>query len=190
MPAANSPPNSAYIALLRGINVGGHNKIPMAGLRELCTKLGFGDVQTYIQSGNVVFTARKNACAVEALLESAILKHFSLAISVLVRNASIWPDYVAGNPFPEIANDSPGLLILCLSKLSPKLDAVAALRERATDGERIERVGDTIWLHCPNGFGQSKLSPTFLDRVVGSPVTARNWRTVVKLFEMTNCAKH
>ena len=57
MPAANSSPNSAYIALLRGINVGGHNKIPMDGLRELCTKLGFGDVQTYIQSGNVVFDA-------------------------------------------------------------------------------------------------------------------------------------
>ena len=129
MPAANSSPNSAYIALLRGINVGGHNKIPMADLRKLCAKLGFSDVQTYIQSGNVIFTAHKNACAVEALLESTILKHFSLAISVIVRNASIWPDYVAGNPSPEIANDSPGLLIRCLSKLSPKLDAVAALRQ-------------------------------------------------------------
>jgi uncharacterized protein (DUF1697 family) len=180
---------TCFIALLRGINVGGNRKIPMAELRELCGELGFEDVQSYIQSGNLVFTASGKADAVEARLEKAIEKRFGFAVDVIVRTAAQWPAYVKGNPLPEASEKEPQLVHLALSKSPPKKDAVAALRERATTGERIEAAGEAIWIHFAGGVARSKLSPTVFDRLVGSPVTARNWRTVQKLAELAGVAE-
>lgn len=175
-----------FLALLRGINVGGV-RIPMAELRALCSdELAWGEVQTYIQSGNVIFEANGEAAGLEAELERAVVRRFGYTISVLVRAAADWPAYVASNPFPEASEREPGLVMLGLCKAPPKAGAVEALRERAAAGERIERAGDAIWIHYPNGSARSKLSPAFTDRMVGSPVTARNWRTVLKLDELLN----
>jgi uncharacterized protein (DUF1697 family) len=173
-----------FIALLRGINVSGHNKIPMAELRPMCTELGWGDVQTYIQSGNLVFTAGDAPAALESELERAIERRFGLLIPVIVRAATDWPAYVKSNPFPEACEKEPNAVMLALSKAPPKADAETGLRERATYGERIVRVGDALWIHFSNGVAKSKLSPGLLDRLVGSPVTTRNWRTVLKLGEL------
>lgn len=173
-----------YIVLLRGINVSGHNKIPMADLRALCTELGFGDVQTYIQSGNVVLTAPGPASQLEAQLEAAITRRFGLSISVLVRSAAQWPAYLRENPLRAAADKEPNLVMLALSKAPPKEGAVAALRERAVAGEKIEAAGEALWFHYADGVARSKLSPALIDRLVGSPVTARNWRTVQKLAEL------
>jgi uncharacterized protein (DUF1697 family) len=173
-----------YVALLRGINVTGRNKIPMAELRTVCGELGWRDVATYIQSGNAIFSATGAAKKLEADLEKAIEKHFSLTIPVIVRSAAEWPSYVKGNPFPDASVKEGNLVMLCLSKLPPHKDAVDKLRERAANGEVVERVGDALWIHFAAGVGRSKLSPAFFDRVAGSPVTARNWRTVLKLAEM------
>lgn len=179
---------AAYLALLRGINVSGTRKIPMADLRELAEGLGLGDVKTYIQSGNLVFTASQPAAALEAQLERAIHDRFGFAVDVLVRSAAQWPAYLRANPFPDAARDQPNLLMLALSKQPLRSEAVATLRQRAQNGERIEAAGEVLWVHYPSGVAASKLSPALFDRAAGSPVTARNFRTAQKLAEMLAAA--
>jgi uncharacterized protein (DUF1697 family) len=172
------------IALLRGINVSGHNKIPMAELRQLCTGLGWEDVQSYIQSGNLVFRSGSPPVELEIELEAAIQSQFGYSIPVVVRSAQGWASYIANNPFPEAALKEPNWVLLTLSKQPPNEDTKAGLLERADKGERVAQVGDALYIHYPDGVGRSKLTPALLDRLVGSPVTARNWRTALKLGEM------
>lgn len=172
------------IALLRGINVGGHNKLPMAGLRDLCAGLGWQDVQSYIQSGNLVFTAAAGPAVLETDLERGILEQFGLEISVIVRLASAWAAYMDANPFPAAAEREPNFVHILLSKVPPASDSAERLQERAKDGERVALAGETLWIHYPNGAGRSKLTPALLDRLAGSPVTARNWKTALKIAEM------
>ena len=184
--------DGVLVALLRGINVGGRNAVPMAALREVCEGLGWGDVRTYIQSGNVVFRppaaagagGTKRAAALESALERGIQERFGLAISVVVRGAAAWARSAASNPFPDASQREPNLVMMCLSKQPPRRDAAEVLRGRAADGERVEVAGDAVWIHYAGGAGRSKLSPAVLDRAAGSAVTARNWRTVVKLSEL------
>lgn len=175
-----------FIALLRGINVSGHNKIPMPELRSLCAELGWQEVQSYIQSGNLVFQAESTAAKLETALERAIERRFGLSIPIVIRAAALWTDYVGDNPYPEASQSAPNLVMLALSKDTPKPDAAEKLQERATCGERILQVRDALWVHFAAGVAKSKLSPALFDRLVGSPVTARNWRTVVKLHEMAD----
>jgi uncharacterized protein (DUF1697 family) len=182
-PAGQIEPGT-FIALLRGINVSGRNKIAMPDLCLLCADLGWDSVQSYIQSGNLLFRAGHSPAALETTLEAAIERHFSLSIPVIVRAANAWPAYVAGNPYPGATQREPNLVMLALSKAPPKPEAVAQLRERATAGERIVQAGDALWIHYSSGAGRSKLSPALLDRLVGSPVTTRNWRTVLKLHQL------
>lgn len=156
----------------------------MAELRALCAELGWTDVQTYIQSGNVLFEASDKAPAHEAALETAIEKRFSLAISVMVRTGKDWRGYLNSNPFPEAAEKEPNRLMLGLTKEAPKKDAAEMLQAKAQDGEQVRLVGGALWIHFGDGSGTSKLSPALLDRLAGSPVTMRNWRTVLKLQEM------
>ena len=175
---------AAFIALLRGINVSGHNRIPMAELRSLCTELGWSDIQTYIQSGNVVFQAGATPARLEAELERALERRFDLSTPVIVRATEDWPTYVEGNPYPDASEREPNLVMLALSKAAPNSDAVEGLQERAAGGERITQVGNALWIHYASGAARSNLSTALLDRLVGSPVTTRNWRTVLKLDEL------
>lgn len=177
-------PLSTWIALLRGINVSGRNIIPMAELRVCCTKLGYQSVQTYIQSGNIIFQTDASAAQIETALEQAIHSHFNLHIPVIVRHATDWPSYIANNPFPDQSQSQANLVMLALSKAVPAADAVAKLRERAVSGEQIEQVGDALWVYYADGVARSKLAPALFDRLVGSHVTARNWNTVLRLQEV------
>jgi uncharacterized protein (DUF1697 family) len=178
--------SKTLIALLRGINVSGRNKVPMRELCVLCAELGWEDVQRYIQSGNLVFKAGARAAKLETELEQAIERRFGLSIPIIVRPAAVWPDYVRDNPYPDASQNEPNLVMLALSKAAPKKDAAEKLQERAIGGERIVQVGDALWVHYAGGVAKSKLSPALFDRLVGSPVTARNWRTVLKLQQMAN----
>ena len=171
------------VALLRAVNVGGR-KLPMAELRELCGELGWGDVATYIQSGNVVFTASGKADSIEERLEKAIEGRFGLDVPVIARTAAQWAQYPPGNPFPWAAKDEPNRLMLLLSKAPPARGAEEAIQARAVAGEQVKRAGDALWFHYPEGAGTSKLTPSLIDRAVGSPGTARNYRTVIRLKEM------
>lgn len=168
------------VALLRAVNVGGR-KLPMAELRTLCAKLGWTDVASYIQSGNLVFTGKGRPAALEAELEQAIRRSFGLDVPVIVRTAGQWSAYPAANPFPK---EPPNRVMLLLSKRPPAEGAAGAIEARATAGERVRRAGDALWFHYPQGAGTSKLTPALIDRAVGSAATARNYRTVMKLQEM------
>ncbi len=182
-PQANGAP-VRMAALLRGINVGGNKKVPMAELRELAKDIGGQDVETYIQSGNLVLTTSMGARDVEASLEQALLARFGFEVEVVVRTASQWRSYAKGSPFPEAEVDRPHMLLLGLSKRPPKPGAAEGLRAYAKAGERVDVVGDAVWVDFPVGAGKSKVTPAVLDRLVGSTVTTRNWRTVLKLAEM------
>ena len=156
----------------------------MAELRSLCEEIGWTDVATYIQSGNVIFSASGSASDQERKLEPAIESRFGFPVTVIVRSGSDWPALVASNPFEEAARTEPNRLMLCLSKQPPNPDSEEALQARATDGEQVRLVGEALWIHYRQGSGTSKLSPSLINRLVGSPVTARNWRTAVQLQQM------
>ena len=171
------------VALLRAVNVGGR-KLPMAGLRALCEGLGWREVATYIQSGNVVFAAAGKAEAIEAALEKAIAKEFGLDVPVVVRTAAQWAALAASNPFARTAREAPSRLQLLVSKRPPARDAAERLMARAEGGETVEAVRGGLWLCYPEGIARSKLTPALIDKACGSPATARNYRTVMKLKEM------
>lgn len=171
------------IALLRAVNVGGR-KLPMAELRALCGELGWEEVETYIQSGNLVFSASGKPAALESRLEAAIAERFGLAVPVLIRTAAQWAACAQANPFPKAGRDEPNRLQMLVSKSPPRSDAAEKLTERAQAGEAVRSAGGVLWFHYPNGAGTSKLTPALIDKACGSPSTARNWRTVLKLKEM------
>lgn len=168
------------VALLRGINVGGHRKVPMARVRALAGELGLENPQTYVASGNLVFGSNEAAAALEAMLERAILARFGFGVDVLVRTAADWSGHVAANPFPEESRHSPSHVMLVIGREPPQAAALEALRARATGGERVEARGDTLWIWFANGAGRS--------RIGGAPGkgvwTSRNWRTVLAIEDM------
>jgi uncharacterized protein (DUF1697 family) len=172
------------VALLRAVNVGGR-KLPMAELRALCAdELGWEDVATYIQSGNVVFTSSDSPAKAEAALEDLIRKHFGYEAPAIVRPKAQWTHYPSGNPFPDEARDRPNWLLMLLSKRPPAAGAEDLIQARAAAGETVRRAGDALWINFPEGSGTSKLTPALIDKAIGSPATSRNYRTVVTLLEM------
>jgi len=183
-PAPRRASAGLHVALLRGVNVGGNKKVPMATLRELAEELGWSDAQTYVQSGNLVFRARGAAPKLEAQLERAIASRLGFEVPVIVRSAEKWLEYAAGGAFVVAERERPKLLHLALSKAKPGRAAVAALRPYCSAGELVELRGDALWIDFASGVARSKLAPAVLDRLVGSTVTARNWNTVQALAEM------
>jgi uncharacterized protein (DUF1697 family) len=172
-----------FVVLLRAVNVG-KRKAPMAELRRACADAGFADVESYIQSGNLVLSADKHALEVEAAIEAIVTERFGFASEAIARTAAHWAAYAAGSPFPEAETARPSHLQLCLAKRPPKSDVAERLMERATLGERVVLTAGALWIDFAGGVGLSKLTPAILDKAAGSPVTARNWNTVQKLNEM------
>lgn len=171
------------IVLLRGINVGGHRKLPMAELRGAAKAAGLDDFETYIQSGNLVFSA-KSASEAEQIIETLVEKHFGFRVEAIARSAKIWAGYAERAPFPD-ADERGNFVHLGLSKKRLAASVAEKLNARATQGETAVVEGDAIWIDFVAGAGSSKLSPAFVDKAAGSTVTMRNWRTVQKLAEMT-----
>lgn len=173
-----------WIALLRGVNVGGHNKIPMAELRDLCTDVGWENVSTYIQTGNILFNATGSMPALEKQLAEAIASRFGHRIHIIVRPAAAWPLYLRLNPFPEESESEPNRVMLALAKKPLPDDAADNLNKYSASGESVAQRTDSLWIHYAGGSAHSKITPTLLDRLAGSPVTTRNWRTVLKINDM------
>ena len=171
------------VALLKGINVGGNRKVPMAELREVATACGLAEVSTYIQSGNLVFSASDAAEHVDRALEASIEERFGFKVDVLVRTSEQWRQLLSACPFTSAAEDRPNLLHLCLSKLTPHPDAVSLLSGICAPNEAVALVGDALWVDYAEGVARSKVTLAKLDKAVGSMVTARNFRTVQHLGE-------
>jgi uncharacterized protein (DUF1697 family) len=173
----------AYVALLRGVNVGG-NALSMERLRGLCSKLGLKQVRTYVQSGNLVFEADESAAHWSDVLERALAGKSRVPISVLVRTGAEMAQVIERNPFAREKGIDPARLHVTFLKRAPAKPALAGLSAIEAGSDRLSPAGREIYLHCPNGYGRSKLSNNVLERVLGVAATTRNWRTVATLAEM------
>jgi uncharacterized protein (DUF1697 family) len=178
-------PRNTFIALLRGINVGGHKIIKMDQLRKAFEGLGFEDVVTYVQSGNVVFKSPKNTSAdLSRKIEEMLLRRFSMSVPVIVRTAEEVGEVLRNNPFlKERGTDVSKLHVTFLSH-TPQKAAIRGLDAIAAGVDQFHYCGQEIYLHCPNGFGGTKLSINAFEKVLAVGATTRNWNTVNKLYEM------
>ena len=173
--------------MLRGINVSGHNLIKMAELKSLYESLGLCNVQTYIQSGNVIFeSSSSDADILKTIIEKEIEITFGFSIAVLIRSTDNFVDVIKNNPFmqKEIAEDNTKLLVAFLSE-TPSEAATKSIRKYAVPPEDLVARNREIYLLFPNGYGKSKLSNSFLEKKLGVIATARNWKTVTKLYELS-----
>jgi uncharacterized protein (DUF1697 family) len=171
-----------YIALLRGINVGG-KVLKMADLKQAVATLGFEEVQTYLQSGNMVFRAPKSGHRELAKrITDAIRDHRAMAVAVMVRDAAEWDRIVAGNPYSE-AREFPKTVHTFILDDQPEAARLETLKAKEAGREEWQIVDGTLYLHTPDGFGKSVLGG-MVERVLKVPMTARNWNTVLALQEL------
>ncbi|MEU9665817.1 DUF1697 domain-containing protein [Streptomyces bobili] len=176
-----------YVALLRGINVGGHAKIAMKDLRELFGELGFDEVQTYLQSGNVVFADPAGAAPGELRerIEKRLSDGLGVPASVLLRTGESLARTVAANPYLDREDDPTKLHVTFLAE-RPTAEQAAGLQTPAGETAEFTLVGDEIHLHVPGGYGRTKLNNTFIERRLGIAATTRNWKSVNALRAMAS----
>jgi len=171
-----------WIALLRGVNVGGHKKLPMADFRVLLGGLGFADVATYIQSGNAVFRAPGPSTEIAENIRAAVADQFGFDTDVMVLSQAALENAVAKNPFPQ-AEQNPTTLHLFFLGAPVAAPDHAALTAAATQGEEFHLDGDIFYFHTPGGMGKSAMAAR-LSRLIGVPMTGRNLRSCEKVIEL------
>lgn len=174
-----------YISLLRGINVSGKKKIIMKELKTLYESLGFTNVLTYIQSGNVIFESNEDDTVIVNKIETAINQKYGFAVPVQVRSVSEFSNIIKACPFHELDLVEEGTRVMVtFLELVPSDKNVAKLMTYVKEPERLVLVGRELYLHCPNGYGKTKLSNTFIENKLGMRATTRNWKSVLKLGEL------
>jgi uncharacterized protein (DUF1697 family) len=174
------------IALLRGINVGGKNLVAMSGLKNMFDTLGFVNVRTLLQSGNVVFgSAARTPADLEKYLETETVKRLNSQAEFFIRTAEEWEEIVRHNPFQREANTDPGRLVVMALKVAPDEVQLEALRAAIKGRERVEIWNRQAYVYYPDGQGTSKLTPRIIETKLGTRATGRNWNTVLKLLALT-----
>lgn len=173
-----------FIALLRGVNVGGRGRMAMSDLREAMLDLGHGDVETYLQSGNAVFTSSgTDTASLAAGIERTLEDRLGVDIRVLVRSPDEVAGLVASNPFAPAAATEPAKLHLAFLSDGPDPERLAGLDSKTFAPDRFHPGERALYLWYPNGAGRSKLTGSLLERRLGVTATARNWNTVLALVE-------
>ncbi len=171
-----------YISLLRGINLLGHKKIAMSELRALYESLGFKKVQTYIQSGNVIFSAEGSRIAgLSHKIENGIKQNLGYEVTIIIRTGMEMRKIVEKNPF--VGKEASKLHVTLLAE-KPDLFPAAEVDKVRDKAERFHHSGREIYLFLPNGYGRTKLNNNFFERKLKVTATTRSWRTVVALAEM------
>ena len=190
--ASSSAPRATYVALLRGINVGGKNKLPMAELSAMFIGAGCAGVQTYIQSGNVVFEAPAAiADAVPGRIERAIADRFGYRIPVVMRTAGDLAAVVQDNPFLAgglAGGADPATLHVVFLAGEPDAARLAALDPDRSPPDEMRARGRHLYLRCPEGFARTRITSAYLDATLATTTTVRNWRTVEKLAALASPA--
>ena len=173
---------TTQIALLRAVNVGGTGKIAMTDLRSFFSELGFGDVRSLLQTGNIVFDSDARAGAeLETFLEEEARGRLGLDTSFLIRTPGEWEAAIKANPFTEATRDNPAHLLVMALKDAPDTAAVKALEAAISGQERIHASGRQLYIDYRDGIGRSKLTNVLIERKLGTRGTARNWNTALKI---------
>jgi uncharacterized protein (DUF1697 family) len=175
---------TAFVALLRAINVGGNNKVGMEEFREHLTAAGLDDVQTYIASGNVVFSADQDVAILRDGIDGLLQDKFCLqGQRTVLRDARQFQRVIKQNPYVFAARDRPNMLHVHFLMQPPRDGAEVALTSyKGVEKMRLD--GDVLYIDYLDGVGQSQLTPRFLEQALGTMGTSRNWNTVLKLNEM------
>jgi uncharacterized protein (DUF1697 family) len=175
------------VSLLRAVNVGGHAVIKMADLKSLYESLKFRDVQTYVQSGNVVFrTDSADLKLLSKKIQSAIAKRFKVTPGVLLRTAKDLRDIVTGNPFAKRSDVPPAKLLVYFLHEEMSRDAATELKKLPPKGEELIPAKRELYIYFPDGMGKSKLPWRAVEKLCITPGTGRNWNTVTKLLAMAD----
>jgi uncharacterized protein (DUF1697 family) len=178
------------ISLLRSVNVGGHNKIGMDALRELCAALRLREAQTYVQSGNVVFrTDEPDLVALSARIEKAIERKFGVRTDVILRTTFELRGAIAKNPFASRKGIEPSKLAVSFLARDPGPEARARLLALPPTPEELHLIGCELYTYFPNGMGRPAISWPRVERALAVPMTARNWNTVSRLLEMAESSE-
>jgi uncharacterized protein (DUF1697 family) len=171
-----------YVAVLRAINLGAHNRIAMADLRAMCGRIDLDNPRTLLVSGNLVFESRLNSSEkLERLLEDASTKQLGVTTDYFVRSAKEWHAAVDANPFPAEARDDPARLVMMCLRDAPSAAQVKALEAAIKGRETVRARGKHAYFVYPDGQGRSKLTIAMIENALGTRGTARNWNTVLKL---------
>lgn len=174
---------ATYLALLRGINVGPTTAIAMEGLRKLFEALGHEDVRTHLRTGNVVFSAGGRAASLAAEIEKRVAEDLGVPSTVMVLTAAQLKKIVDANPLAGGSRDAAKLHVTFLSE-APERDRVCRLDRLPAGGEEFAVVGSAVYLHCPDGYGRTRLSNVNVERALGVRATTRTWRVVNTLLDM------
>jgi uncharacterized protein (DUF1697 family) len=173
----------SWVALLRGVNLGARNKVPMAGLRGLMADIGAEDVQTYVQSGNVVFRSALARAELVRRIEREISARFGVDADVVLCTKAELKRVVAGNPFAGAEPEPTRLHVTFLAR-PPERARMTDLEGDEFEPDRFHVTRAAVYLHTPKGYGRSKLSNAYFERKLGVRATTRNWRTVTTLAEL------
>jgi uncharacterized protein (DUF1697 family) len=172
---------ATHVALLRGINMGGHKKVSMSDLRAFLARLGLKDVQSLLQSGNLVFRSNARPSGLEHLLEAEAEKRLGLQTDFFVRTSEEWSEVIARNPFRKAAEKDPSHLVVMFLKDAPAEGSVKALQAAIAGPEIVRSYGRQAYIVYPVNIGDSRLTISVIDRMLGTRATGRNWNTVLKL---------
>lgn len=181
----NSLDSTTYICILRGINVSGQKIIKMEALKELCIALHFQNIQTYIQSGNIVFQTKKTASEeLEKEISKGIATKFGFDVPVILIELTEWEDILSANPFlKDETKDNTYFHISFLSK-NPSHEDFTKIEAVRYAPDEFYLVGRAIYLYCPNGYGNSKLTNNFFEHKLNLVATTRNWKTSNELLRI------
>ena len=172
---------AVLVALIRGINVGGHKRMKMDALKGLCGRLGFEQPRTLLQSGNLVFRADRSAADAAKALEAGIAETFGFQATVIVREAAALDAVIETNPFPDEAAADAARVVAVFLAGEPAAGAGDRLTATIAGPEQAVVAGDVAYIHYPDGQGRSKLTNVAIEKALGVAGTARNWSTVTKL---------
>ena len=172
-----------FVSVLRGINVSGHKKVPMAELKALYEELDFKHITSYIQSGNVIFESNDSK-NLPALIEQKLLEKYGFQVSVIIRTVSEFEKVINNNPFVKDKNTDVAKLHVTFLEKPPQQADIDKIDKLQYEPDKFSISGSEVYLYCPGGYGNTKLTNSFLESKLKVTATTRNWRTVNELLKI------
>jgi uncharacterized protein (DUF1697 family) len=173
-----------YISLLRGINVGGKNSISMETVRSVYAMLGLDNIQTYVQSGNIVFNSDRDATELSVMISNGLARVSGLSVEVILRKYEAWKEIARHNPFSGREDINQKHIYVTILKEFPPHELIEGISHTYFLPDEWHYFDESIYLYCPGGYGRTKLNNNFFERKLKVPASTRNWKTVLKLAEL------